>query len=90
MTNPADFNPINSNCQLLTVAVVAERLSVSPSLVYQMIESGKLAHHRIGTGRGTIRVSESDLESYLATCHQDLQAKPSAPVRKSRLKHIRI
>ena len=74
---------------LLTVKDVAERLSVSASLVYQLVESGKLSFHRIGTGRGTIRVSQFDLESYLAASHIETQSQ--APVvRRTKLKHIRL
>ncbi len=90
MSSPESDSP----AKLLTVAVVAQRLVVSQSLVYQLIESGRLGHHRIGTGRGTIRVSESDLESYLSECHADAQeisdAQPKPRPRKARLKHIRI
>ena len=79
---------------LLTVASVAKRLSVSSSLIYQLIESGKLGHHRIGTGRGTIRVSEADLESYLSECHanadETVNVESKTRPRKSRLKHIQI
>ncbi|MCR9200204.1 MAG: helix-turn-helix domain-containing protein [Planctomycetaceae bacterium] len=89
MTDPADSMRGN-NDQFLTVSAVAERLSVSASLVYQMIESGKLAHHRIGTGRGTIRISETDLESYLAESHHELQPPATKRARKARLKHIRL
>ena len=76
---------------LLTVSQVAERLAVSSSLVYQLIESGRLGHHRIGNGRGTLRVGQADLEAYLSACHS-IQ-KPTQPVvrrPKKRLKHIRL
>ena len=89
MTDPAGSKAGNNDL-FLTVSAVAERLSVSASLVYQMIESGKLAHHRIGTGRGTIRISETDLESYLAECHHELQPPTAKSSCKSRLKHIRL
>ena len=46
----------------LTVKQVAQRLNVSPSIVYQLLDSGRLSCHRIGKGRGTIRINESDLE----------------------------
>ena len=86
--------PTKQPDHLLTVAVVAKRLSVSQSLIYQLIESRKLAHHRIGTGRGTIRVSESDLASYLSECHANVQelegTQSNGRPRKTRLKHIQI
>ena len=71
---------------LLTVPQVAERLNISPSAVYQLIEAGKLGHHRIGIGRGTIRVSEADLGAFLCESHRDAReaalvsaASPAVP-----------
>jgi len=51
---------------MMTVKEVAERLAVSEACVYQLVENRRLWVHRIGLGRGTIRVSEQDLETYLA------------------------
>lgn len=50
---------------MLTVSEVADRLRVSPSTVYSLVESGVLECHRIGLGRGTIRVSEEQLQQFL-------------------------
>ncbi|MBX9790058.1 MAG: helix-turn-helix domain-containing protein [Pirellulales bacterium] len=50
--------------ELLTVKQVAARLAVSPDAVYEMVESGKLSHQRIGKGRGTIRIRPSDLDAF--------------------------
>ena len=36
--------------------------------MYGMIASGKLSCHRIGNGRGAIRVRRDDLEQFLADC----------------------
>jgi excisionase family DNA binding protein len=51
---------------LLTIREVASRLNVSRSTVYNAIDTGVLPHHRFGRGRGTIRVSEEQLEQFLA------------------------
>ncbi|WP_407652641.1 helix-turn-helix domain-containing protein [Aporhodopirellula aestuarii] len=56
---------------VLTVEQVASQLRVSRSLVYSLIEAGKLKCHRIGIGRGTIRLSQADLESFLRNCRRD-------------------
>jgi excisionase family DNA binding protein len=48
------------------VREVAARLEISPSLVYQLIDAGKLRCSRHGLGRGVIRVSEEQLANYLA------------------------
>lgn len=50
---------------MLTVKQVAERLQVSKSIVYALIDAQRLPCHRIGLGRGTIRISETDLGVYL-------------------------
>lgn len=76
---------------LLTVRDVAKYLNVSPSCVYQLIETGKLPHHRIGTGRGAIRVRQDDLDTYLASCRME-QIQPDKPRRAARqkLKHLKV
>lgn len=45
---------------LLTVAEVAERLGVSDTTIRQAIRNREITHYRIGIGRGTIRINESD------------------------------
>lgn len=47
---------------LMRIAVVARRLSISSSKAYELIEKGRLEHHRID---GAIRVSDEQLRSYL-------------------------
>ena len=50
---------------MLTPTDVATALNISRSLVYVLVERGKLPHHRIGTGRGSIRVAEDDVAEFL-------------------------
>jgi excisionase family DNA binding protein len=45
----------------LTVSQAAEFLQVSPSTIYALCAAGKLAHSRIGVGRGTIRIKKETL-----------------------------
>lgn len=49
---------------MLTVKQVAERLGISPSLVYGLCSAGKIRHERHGLGRGCIRVPEDALDEY--------------------------
>ena len=49
----------------MTVKQVAERLEVSPSLIYLIIAEGKLRCTRHGMGRGTLRINEEQLAEYL-------------------------
>jgi len=69
---------------VLTVADVAKRLRCSPSLVYGLCASGKLPHHRLGLGRGTIRVTEAQLAAFL-----EGTAITPAPSQPEELRHIR-
>ena len=41
---------------------IAQRLNLSVSKVYELVESGQLSHHRLD---GAIRVSEEQLAEYL-------------------------
>lgn len=50
---------------LLTVAQVAELLSVSESLVYRLASDGEIPSYRIG--RGALRFRQEDIEAYLSS-----------------------
>jgi len=50
---------------LMKVGDVAERLTCCPSHVYALIASGRLHCHRIGKGRGGLRVSDEQLAAFL-------------------------
>ena len=50
----------------MTVAEVAKKMEVSPSLVYCLCAKGELAYWRIGSDRGTIRIEPSEVDAYLA------------------------
>jgi len=83
----ADFKTLG---ELLTVKEVAMRLKMSPSLVYRLIEHGKLCCHRVGSGRGRIRISENDLDVFLSKCRQDQQDVVKKPRRRQQLKHLKL
>jgi excisionase family DNA binding protein len=59
---------------VLKVGQVAERLSISVSKVYQMVENGTLAHHKIG---GAVRISEEMLKEYLQGTERRRGSAPS-------------
>lgn len=52
--------------QLMTVQEVADRLNASTSFVYDIMASGELRHYVLGRGQGGKRVSEEQLQAYLA------------------------
>lgn len=64
---------------MLKVKEVAERIGVSVACVYGLIASVKLACHRIGVGRGTIRVSEEQLRAYLERTATQIGEKAAEP-----------
>lgn len=75
---------------MLKIREVAERLRVSATCVYQLIEKGKLACHRIGIGRGAIRVCENDLAEYVESCRKpggETMARP--PRSRGPLRHLK-
>lgn len=50
----------------LRVKDIAAALRVDKSTVYVEIKAGRLASYRVGSGRGTIRVSRTAFTAYLA------------------------
>lgn len=50
----------------LKVKVIADVLDVDRATVYREIKSGRLPAYRVGSGRGTFRVSPTVFEQYLA------------------------
>jgi excisionase family DNA binding protein len=71
---------------LLTVKQVAQRLQVSEATVYQLCAKRKLAHARVGAGRGAIRVGEDALAAFV----QASTVAPGRPANAAALKHIRL
>lgn len=51
--------------RLLKVKEVAEQLRVSRSFVYDLVEKRKIPYHRVGKGRGAIRISDEDVAMFV-------------------------
>lgn len=80
-----------SDLELLTVAEAARLLKISRSLVYQLIESGRLVVHRLGCGRGALRLKKSDVIDYVDGCRDAACGPARSPVRKpSSLRHLKL
>ena len=62
----------------LTVKEVADLLKLSLGAVYALCKAGKLPHHRLGQGRGAIRIDRQDLLAYVQACKTG-----AAPVARS-------
>ena len=80
--NHAAKRSCKSPSNLLTVRAAAELLNVSVSLVYLLVDTRKLTSHRIGAGRGTIRIFKHDLDDFLATCRSAPLASPLSEAPK--------
>jgi excisionase family DNA binding protein len=78
----------------LTVKQVADELGVSPTCVYQLISTGKLVAHRFGVGRGTIRVFQEDLSTFVAESRNEKRPAAVSASRKrvsnGGFKHLRL
>lgn len=77
---------------LLSVREAAERLGVSADTVYGLCSAGKIAHARVGLGRGKIKISEEALAAYLTAASPPPKGPPhvrAAPRRSVKLKHLR-
>lgn len=72
---------------MLKVSQVAQRLNLSESKIYQLVEEGRLAHHRFD---GAIRVSEEQIAAYLEETRQEPVTTQRRTEIRPRLKHIRL
>jgi excisionase family DNA binding protein len=69
---------------MLSVKQAAERLGVSPKLVYALCAGRKIAHERYGLGRGTIRIPEDALEEYRRAARVGPGSPTPVPLRHLR------
>jgi excisionase family DNA binding protein len=66
----------------MTVGEAARRLEISERTTRDLCSSGKLAHYRIGGGRGVIRITEADLAEYLEGCRVGVRAARPVEARR--------
>ena len=73
---------------MLKVSQVARLLNCSASTVYQLIEGGKLGHHRCPG----VRVSDDQLQAYLEATKRGPQERTMTRRRPAQqtLKHIKL
>ena len=78
---------------LLSTHDVAKLLKVSRSLVYELVETGKLPSYRIGSGRGAIRISEKDVAAFLRSSRKERDVTSenakTKPRQSKRLRHLK-
>ncbi len=78
--------------KLLTVREAAERLGVSPGLIYGLCARKRLRHERYGLGRGTIKIPEDaidELRLRVTVSSEDEQPTVRRP-QPVRLKHLTV
>ncbi len=68
-----EIKPKPGSSELLTVAEAAELSGIPSRTLYSLCKDGQLAHHRIGSGRGTIRIKRADLDRHLRQSRVELQ-----------------
>ncbi len=73
---------------MLSIRQAAERVSVSPALIYQWCQERRLTHYRCGGQgrRGKILISPADLDAFMESC-KVTQASSAPP---EDLVHIRL
>jgi excisionase family DNA binding protein len=87
------LRPSGSNTRraMLTVKQTAERLGISPALVYGLCRQKRLRHERHGLGRGRILVPEDAVEEYRRRCTVAAEVGPTpAPAPAVKLEHLRL
>ena len=76
---------------MLSVRETAERLGISPALVYGLCARKRIRHERHGLGRGTIRIPEDALEEYRKGVTVGVtEAASVPPPRTVKLRHLRL
>jgi len=89
---------------LLTVREAADFLKLSAGAIYALCSSGTLPHHRLGRGRGAIRIDRQDLVNYVESCKkaaapqkrgglpaaQAESSTPKMPLFSASFKHLRV
>ncbi len=70
----------------MTVAQAAEKIGISPSLVYELVRLGVIRHSRHGRPgkRGCIRIAEDAVSEYLVESEHLAAVSSNGP-----LKHLR-
>ena len=73
----------------LNVQEIAEQLGVAPGTIYELCQKKMIPHVRVGTGRGTIRISDEGLANYLAGAAVQPEGLIEPPPPPVKLKHLK-
>jgi len=69
---------LEQTTDLITVEQAAKLLTVSRQTVYTLLNTGRIAYHRLGFGRGSIRLRRADLDEFIDDRRVE-KAQPEAP-----------
>ena len=76
---------------MFSIKEAAKYLNVSPRTIRNLIDAGQLSHHRIGVGRGVIRISAEALQEHLAACEVDKRRQRNPRKRQRQpLRHLKL
>ena len=79
---------------MLTVAAAASRAGVSRALVYEWVSARLLSQYRLGRPgrRGSIRITEADLDAFMASMKRDGRqvTAPLVQPPPPKLKHLKL
>lgn len=75
MPTKKKYDQISRSFQLYTPAEAAAILNVSLRTVRKWIQSGALAHTRLGQSRWLIRIRAEDLKEFAKAHYQDLKRR---------------
>lgn len=56
---------MQGNSYLYDLREACEYLKISPPTMYRIIKNGEITYSKIGTGRGTYRFRQEDLDAYV-------------------------
>jgi len=73
----AALQPENDSNAPMTVKEACERYGIPERTIYALCKAGQLAHLRVGTGRGTIRIRPADLDRHLQQNRVETQSADS-------------
>lgn len=76
--------------KIYTVSEAAKILRLGESSVYELVSQEKIGHFEVGPKGGGIRISQSDIDDYLASCRKEKKGGTPKKVSTPRLKHLKL
>ncbi len=74
---------------MFRIAKVAEMLDIHAATVYQLVSAGKLHCCRIGPRQGAIRITQEQIDEYLASVETRPLTVPAPVTHRLKASHLR-